>query len=135
MRFKLVEDISEDCLFETKNERTVIKGVIFKCDDQLTKDTFVTFEKPFHVTRLKNEDVYNVYMILRNNFSKVHADLQLWLEKNNLQVNVEEFYTLSYLDSMKKDSTYVRAVYEQNVTAFKQFETEVEDTYYTLYSY
>jgi hypothetical protein len=44
-------------------------------------------------------------------------------------------YTLSYLDSMKKDSTYVRAVYEQNVTAFKQFETEVEDTYYTLYSY
>lgn len=115
MKFRLVEDISKGYLLETKNERTVIKGILFQCDDQLTTDTFVTFEKPFHITRLKNEDIYNVYMILRNNFSKVHADLQLWLEQNNLQINVEEFYTLSYLDffdrvelSMSSDKGYLK---------------------------
>ena len=44
-------------------------------------------------------------------------------------------YTLSYLDSVEKDSSYILESYEHNKIAFKQFEAEIENTYYSLYGY
>ena len=44
-------------------------------------------------------------------------------------------YTLNYLNSVDKNSEYIQASYLHNTTAFKQFELEVENTYYSLYSY
>ena len=44
-------------------------------------------------------------------------------------------YTLSYLDSVDKDSSYIAESYAHNQKAFKQFEVEIENTYYSLYGY
>ena len=44
-------------------------------------------------------------------------------------------YTLDYLNSVDKDSEYINSSYVHNTTAFKQFEIEVENTYYSLYGY
>ena len=43
-------------------------------------------------------------------------------------------YTLSYLDSMGKDSDYILSSYTHNAEAFLQYELEVENEYYSLYS-
>ena len=44
-------------------------------------------------------------------------------------------YTLDYLNSVDKDSEYIAESYVHNTVAFKQFENEVENKYYTLYGY
>jgi len=44
-------------------------------------------------------------------------------------------YTLAYLDSVGKDSAYIRSSYNHNITAFEQFENEIENTYYSLYGF
>ena len=44
-------------------------------------------------------------------------------------------YTMDYLDSVDKDSEYIYASYTHNTAAFRQFENEVENTYYSLYGY
>ena len=42
-------------------------------------------------------------------------------------------YTIDYLNSVDKDNEYIYSCYIQNTTAFRQFEIEVENTYYSLY--
>ena len=44
-------------------------------------------------------------------------------------------YTLAYLNSVEKDSEYIYSSYTHNTIAFRQFEIEVENTYYSLYGY
>ena len=42
---------------------------------------------------------------------------------------------MEYLDEVGKDSSYIYESYVSNTRAFKQFEIEVENTYYSLYGY
>ena len=44
-------------------------------------------------------------------------------------------YTLDYLNSVDKDSDYIYDSYTHNNIAFRQFEIEIENTYYSLYGY
>ena len=44
-------------------------------------------------------------------------------------------YTFEYLNTVGKDSEYIHSTLIHNNTAFRQFEIEVENTYYSLYSY
>ena len=44
-------------------------------------------------------------------------------------------YTLEYLNSVDKDSEYIYASYLHNAKAFRQFEVEIANKYYSLYGY
>ena len=116
MKFKLVEDWDRlktiKPLLEVKNENQLIKGIVFTASLN-NIEPFVDFTHSFKITRLNN-DLYHVYMILRNDFSRTHSSLDEWLSKNKIECTINSYYTISFIDesvgielNISKDEDYL----------------------------
>ena len=72
---------------------------------------------------------------LRRENLKKSAKLYAVIDLYSSSISKGYEYAMEYLDEVGKDSSYIYESYVSNTRAFKQFEIEVENTYYSLYGY
>ena len=106
------------------------------CDTGVSVDAYYKLRVTRVIENALRNQIYSLngdYLRRENlkEFSALYAVVDLYCSA----ISKGYEYTLEYLNSVEKDSENIYSSYVHNTTAFRQFEIEVENTYYSLYGY